>query len=175
MVAGIGGAPSQCGRKAFSSPFWSEIAAVMKFWLAFLIALAPALACAQTGTLPHYRTGPGTSQEVSPTTPFPSKSLGNYAPLGFCQITSLASAVSLVTASCATGSVPTGATIAEICVEAAGIRYRDDGTAPTTTVGIPVEPTSTSPICFAYAVNPLSNMQLIAISGSPVVNALFYK
>lgn len=100
---------------------------------------------------------------------------GPYTPLGFCQITSLGSAVALVTASCASGTVPGGTTIAEVCVETAGIRYRDDGTSPTTSVGIPVVPSSTSPVCFAYAIKPLTAMQLIAISGSPVVNISFYK
>lgn len=107
-------------------------------------------------------------------TPVVAKS-GPYTPLGFCQITSLSSAAALVTASCSSGSVPVGATIAEICVETAGIRYRDDGTAPTTSVGIPVEPTSTSPLCYAYSIIPLSQVQFIAISGSPVVDVSFYK
>lgn len=100
---------------------------------------------------------------------------GPYVPLGYCQITSLNSAVALVTASCATGSVPAGATIAEICVETASVRYRDDGTAPTTTVGMPVVATATSPNCYAYAIIPMTAVQFIAVSGSPVVNVLFYK
>ncbi len=100
---------------------------------------------------------------------------GSYAPIGYCQITSLGSAVALVTASCSTGSVPVGATIAEICVETAGVRYRDDGTAPTSSVGMPAVGNSTSPSCFAYAIKPLTAVQFIAISGSPVVNVLFYK
>jgi hypothetical protein len=108
-------------------------------------------------------------------TPVESKS-GPYVPLGYCQITSLGSAVALVTASCATGSVPTGATIAEICVETASVRYRDDGTAPTTTVGMLVAPTSsTIPACFAYSVIPLTAAQFIAVSGSPVIDVLFYR
>lgn len=100
---------------------------------------------------------------------------GPYVPLGHCQITSLASAVALVTASCSSGSVPAGATIAEICVETAGIRYLDDGTAPTTSLGIPVVPTSTAPACYAYAIIPLTAVQFIAISGSPVIDVAFYK
>lgn len=101
---------------------------------------------------------------------------GPYVPLGYCQITSLGTAVALVTASCSTGSVPAGATIAEICVSTAGVRYRDDGTAPTTTTGIPATPGSTtSPNCFAYSIKPLSKSQWIAASGSPVMDILFYK
>lgn len=100
---------------------------------------------------------------------------GPYTPLGYCQITSLGSAVALVAASCSSGTVPTGASIAEICVEVAAVRYRDDGTAPTATIGMPVVPSSTSPSCFAYAIKPLSAMNLIAVTGSPIVNVNFYK
>lgn len=110
-------------------------------------------------------------------TPVISKS-GPYEPLGYCQITTAisSSAAALVTGSCSTGSVPNGATIAEICVETNSIRYRDDGTAPTTSVGIPVVPSSsTLPTCFAYAIVPLTAMQMIAVSGSPVVDISFYK
>jgi len=114
--------------------------------------------------------GPATAQ-----TPVTSKA-GPYTPLGYCQITSLGSPVSLVTASCSTGSVPAGATIAEICVETQTIRYRDDGVAPTTTIGMPVAPgSSTFPSCFSYSIIPLSAMQLIAVSGSPVVDVSFYR
>jgi len=100
---------------------------------------------------------------------------GPYAPLGFCQITSLNSAVALVTASCSTGSVPAGAVIAEICVETASVRYRDDGVSPTTTVGILVAPTATAPVCYAYAIIPMTAVKFIAVSGSPVINVSFYK
>lgn len=51
-------------------------------------------------------------------------------PLGFQQITSLSSSTAL--------TIPTGATFATVTVEAQGIRYRDDGTAPTGTVGMPL-------------------------------------
>lgn len=103
-------------------------------------------------------------------TPVTSKS-GPYVPLGYCQITSLGSAVSLVTASCSTGSVPVGATIVEICVSTANIRYRDDGVNPTTSVGIPVS----AGTCYAYAVIPLSQAAFIAVSGSPVLDISFYR
>lgn len=53
-----------------------------------------------------------------------------YVPLGYQQITSLSAAAAL--------TVPTGATSAVIVAEAQAVRYRDDGTAPTATVGIPL-------------------------------------
>ena len=100
-----------------------------------------------------------------------------YVATGYCQVgaSALASAVALTnTTACATG-VPTGSQIAEICVSTNAIRYRDDGTAPTTTVGIPVAPQSaTLPTCFQYS-GPLTAIQFIAVSGSPVVDVQFYK
>lgn len=100
---------------------------------------------------------------------------GPYLPLGYCQITSLVTAKTLTTANCSSGSVPNGAVIAEVCVETAGVRYRDDGTSPTASVGVPVIPSATSPLCYAYAIIPLTAVQFIAVSGSPVVNVSFYK
>lgn len=50
--------------------------------------------------------------------------------LGFQQITDLSSSVSL--------TVPSGATLALIVPEAQNVRWRDDGTAPTASVGMPV-------------------------------------
>ena len=106
----------------------------------------------------------------------PVRVSGVYTPLGYCQITSLVLAVALVSASCSTGAVPAGATIIEVCVETAEVRYRDDGTAPTTSLGMPVAPlSSTVPFCYQYAATPLSQLQFIAVSGSPVLDVLFYK
>jgi hypothetical protein len=70
-------------------------------------------------------------------------------------------------------TVPSGTTIAQICVETAGVRYRDDGVAPTASVGIPVVATSSTPACFQYA-GPLSAIQFIALSGSPTMNVSYY-
>ena len=56
-------------------------------------------------------------------------------PLGYRQITVSSTALAL---SSATGGVPKGATRAIIEVETDAIRYRDDGTAPTASVGMPV-------------------------------------
>ena len=71
----------------------------------------------------------------------------------------------------ATGlTAPGGATIAQICVENANVRYRDDGTAPTASSGMPV----TAGSCFAYS-GPLSVVQFIAQAGSPILDVSFYK
>lgn len=50
--------------------------------------------------------------------------------LGYQQITSLSAAAAL--------TVPTGATMALIVAETQGVRWRDDGTAPTSSVGMPL-------------------------------------
>ena len=59
----------------------------------------------------------------------------NQAPcissLGYQQITNLSSAVGFTT-------VPSGTSYVVMTTEVAGIRWRDDGTAPTASVGMPV-------------------------------------
>jgi hypothetical protein len=67
-------------------------------------------------------------------------------------------------------SVPQGATIAQICVETSGVRYRDDGTAPTAASGQPVA----AGACFSYA-GSLSSLQFVAQSGSPTIDVSYYK
>lgn len=70
-----------------------------------------------------------------------------------------------ISSSVSTLTVPTGATIAEICNEGGAVRYRDDGTAPTATVGIPVAAGSaTAPFCFAYS-GPLAAIEFIQQAG----------
>jgi hypothetical protein len=66
---------------------------------------------------------------------------------------------------------PPGATMAEIQVLGAGAYYRDDGAAPTPTTGMAISAGST----FQYSVQPLSNFQIIAQSGSPTLNVLYYR
>ena len=80
--------------------------------------------------------------------------------IGYQQITSLASATNL--------TVPTtGGQVAWalICAETAGVRWRDDGTAPTASVGQPLAAGQ----CFQYA-GPLLTIQFIAQTGSPVLD-----
>ena len=92
-------------------------------------------------------------------------------PLGYCQFTVTSSAQTLAQLSC---TVPARAAYAAIAVETVGARMRDDGTAPTASVGFPLTPTSsTVPFYMGYQSN-FSAMQFIAQSGSPVVDILFY-
>ena len=91
---------------------------------------------------------------------------GGVTPLGYCQL-SVTTAVSLST--CA-GGIPAGAMIAFITPETAAIRYRDDGTPPTATVGYPVSVGSQ----LQYG-GPLTAIQIIAQSGTSTVDVYFGK
>jgi len=87
---------------------------------------------------------------------------------GYCQLTSLSSAVSVSTCS---GGIPTGSDLMVICAETQGIRYRDDGVAPTSSVGMPIAAGS----CFQYSGSSLSAVQVIEQTASAKLNILFYK
>lgn len=58
--------------------------------------------------------------------------------LGYQQITSLGSSAALTVPAVDTNGLSVKPTIAIIVAETAGIRWRDDGTDPTTTVGMPL-------------------------------------
>jgi hypothetical protein len=85
-----------------------------------------------------------------------------YTPLGYQQITSLAAVASL--------TPPAGATIAFVTVEGAPVRYRDDGTAPTTTVGMPIGIGSQ----LTYSGN-LAAIEFIQQSASATLDVSYYK
>lgn len=85
-----------------------------------------------------------------------------FTPLGFQQLTATGTASTL--------TVPNGAIFAFITVEGANIRYRDDGTAPTATIGYLVAAGQQ----LTYS-GTLATLQLISQSGSPVVDVLYYK
>lgn len=103
-----------------------------------------------------------------------SSILTGVAPI-YIYVSAGASQWALAVTTNTTLTVPTGATIAEICAETAGVRYTDDGTNATTANGIPVVPSSaTLPSCFAYT-GPLSALKFTAISGSPTLSVSYYK
>jgi hypothetical protein len=89
-------------------------------------------------------------------------------PLGFGQLTLTSTAVLLSTVQ---GGIPNGARLAVLTVETNDLRWRDDGTAPTATVGMLIVHGNYPP--FEYH-SDLSKLQLIAVSGSPVVDISFY-
>lgn len=87
-------------------------------------------------------------------------------PLGYCQLTSVSS--STLVSSCS-GGIPALTGWAVLCIDTAAIRWRDDGTAPTASVGMPVAAGQ----CFYYS-GTVAALRVIAQSGSPVVNISFY-
>lgn len=88
-----------------------------------------------------------------------------FVALGYQQITAatLAAATPL--------TVPAGANFAIIAADAAEVRWRDDGVAPTASVGMPLSNTG-APLEYS---GPLSKIQFIALTGSPILNVSYYK
>lgn len=86
-----------------------------------------------------------------------------YSPLGYQQYTNLTSATNL-------SGYPPEATIAEIIVEAQAIRYRDDGTPPTASIGMPVAAGN----AFQYS-GDLSAIQFIQQASGAIINVSYYK
>lgn len=71
-------------------------------------------------------------------------------------------------------AIPSVAVCATILVETAAIRWRDDGTAPSTTVGNLIEPIGTSTVPPpTYCGDSLALWQAIAVTGTPVINVSF--
>ena len=86
-----------------------------------------------------------------------------FVPLGYQQLASLSSAAGL--------TVPAGATHVLLQAEAQTVRFRDDGTAPTATVGMPLL-VAGAPLL--YSGTP-SALQFIAAATGGIVNASFYR
>ncbi len=82
--------------------------------------------------------------------------------LGYEQLTSLTTATAL--------TPPAGATLAVISVEGAAVRYRDDGTAPTATVGMPLAISQQ----FTYS-GDFSKLEFIGQAAGAILNVSFYK
>ena len=88
------------------------------------------------------------------------------APCGYLQVT--VTTVQSLTIPAACGSNPS---LVVIKAETQAVRYRDDGTAPTVTVGMPVAVTD-APISYE---GTISALQFIAQTAGGVVDASFYK
>lgn len=86
---------------------------------------------------------------------------GNLVPKGYQQLTSLSAASSL--------TVPTGATIALIQAQDKNVRWRDDGTDPTASVGMVIAAGDTLPYT-----GSLAAIKLIETAASAKVNVAYY-
>jgi hypothetical protein len=127
--------------------------ALLAYAAAFLLALAVLFAVA-LGKLAVRAQGVG-----APGLPL--------VPLGACQLTPLASATKL--SSCS-GGIPARANLAALRAEGATVRWRDDGTAPTSAIGQPIL-VGDRPLIYS---GTLSSLQFIAASGSPTLDVSFY-
>lgn len=87
-------------------------------------------------------------------------------PCGFQQLAVDTAKSLTIPAAC--GGVPT---LAVIRAEAQALRYRDDGVAPTTTVGMPIAITD-GPIEYQ---GTISALQFIAETSGGIVDVLFYR
>ena len=88
-------------------------------------------------------------------------------PLGYVQMTSITAAVGLT-------GIPAGAKGALFVVEVARVRWRDDGTAPTATVGMALDPVSSTVVGEPfYYQGDLRDVQVIGASGA-ILNISYY-
>lgn len=85
-------------------------------------------------------------------------------PLGYTQQTVTSLVASTLT-------IPSGSQMAVVEVETAAIRYRDDGTAPTTAVGTPVASAGSVVIC---GLGIMTNWKAIASAANAKLNTSFY-
>lgn len=105
----------------------------------------------------------------------PSGSLGFsnqfQKPLGYQQFTSLGSAIQLGVTAPSTGptAIPAKATMCVISVEGAAIRWRDDGTPPTASIGMPVGNGQS----LSYS-GDMTALQMIQQAASATVNITYY-
>lgn len=89
-------------------------------------------------------------------------------PLGYCQLTSIDTAV--LVSSCS-GGIPDGTNVVLMRAETQAVRYRDDGTNPTTTVGMPML-IADAPVLY---VGTPSAIRVIAAVGGGKLDVLFYR
>jgi hypothetical protein len=92
------------------------------------------------------------------------------APMGFEQVTVSTDSIGFTAATYApTGAVP--ADMAVVVVESAAIRYRDDGPAPTSTVGVPIAAAGAITVC---GTKPIRSIRFIRSGGSDATLSVSY-
>ena len=84
-------------------------------------------------------------------------------PVGYQQIAAFSTLQTL--------TVPTGATCALIRTETNTVRWRDDGTSPTASVGMPLIPGDD----YLFYNGTLSVLAFIPATGSATLNVVYYK
>ena len=86
---------------------------------------------------------------------------GKYNPLGYEQINDLSTAQTL--------TVPSGARLALINIQDQAVRWRDDGTSPTATVGMPIAAGGE-----LYYSGTLSKIELIEVVAGAEANIAYF-
>lgn len=113
-------------------------------------------------TIVQYFDAAGEVQAVTPDNPLPvTTTSGGSLPLGYEQVTPLNVATGL--------TVPAGATYAVITTENDAVRWRDDGTAPTSGLGQQLLLGQT----LIYD-GDLSAIQFIEVTGGAALNVCYY-
>jgi hypothetical protein len=85
--------------------------------------------------------------------------------------TSTGATQSITLTGTATGlTIPSGTVFVVVCVETAAARFRDDGSAPSASTGIPLAVGT----CATLSAS-LNQLQFIAQSGSPLLTASYYR
>jgi len=90
----------------------------------------------------------------------------NLQPMGYQQITALSASTAL--------TVPAGAKYALIQAEVQEVRYRDDGTAPTGTVGMWLAPSTADAYIALWYTGKLSALRFIESAASAKLNVSYY-
>lgn len=88
----------------------------------------------------------------------------NEKPLGYQQLTSLSSATAL--------TVPSGTKMIRIIPETQAVRWRDDGTSPTATVGQPLA--VGSELIYTGTVAGMAALKFIEQTASAKLNVVYY-
>jgi hypothetical protein len=91
-----------------------------------------------------------------------------WTPLGYEQITNLSVAIGL---GAMTINIPNDTIMCLIQAEAQGVRWRDDGVAPTATVGMILAAGQT----FQYTTPDFTKIQFIQQTAGAILNVNFYK
>lgn len=94
---------------------------------------------------------------------------GNLEPLGYARYDTLSSAVSLSDSPAAGIAKPAAARLALFVVKDQAVRWRDDGSAPTASAGIPIE----VDIPFWYN-GDLDALQFIEVTAGAELNVAYY-
>lgn len=87
--------------------------------------------------------------------------------LGYSQLTSLGSSTLI---SSVTGGIPAGTDTVVLQAETQNVRYRDDGSAPTASVGMIL----VAGTMYEFSVSQIAAMRVIEVTASAKLNITFY-